>query len=224
MKDKQKDFWENEQVLKRRFPAHPVIEAFALPKVNKIVDVIKQSSGKIYTKDMSLLDAGAGNGYFSFYLNKYFNVTCLDFSRNILSVNPVSMKIQASAFQMPFKKSSFDVVFCGNMLHHIEDPSAVIEEMARVTSMYIAIVEPNRYNPFMLLVSLLSKEDKLVMKYTSNYLRTLVKDKLRILWQGTSGFILPNSVPIELLPFLKLIEPFMFPKIYNILIGERNDI
>ena len=67
MKHDQKDFWENEQVIKRRSPAHPVIEAFAIPKVKKIVDVIKQSSGKNYTKGMSLLDAGAGNGYFSFY-------------------------------------------------------------------------------------------------------------------------------------------------------------
>lgn len=224
MKDIQKDFWENEQVLKRRPPAHPVIEAFASPKVKKIVDIVKKSVGKNYTKGMSLLDTGAGNGHFSFYLNKYFNVTCLDFSRNILSINPISMKIQASAFQMPFKESSFDVVFCGNLLHHIKDPSTVIEEMARVTSMYVVIVEPNRYNPFMFLVSILSKEDRLVMKYTSEYLRALVKDKLRILWQGTSGFILPNTVPIGLLPFFKAIEPFMFPKIYNILIGERNDI
>ena len=218
----QKDFWENEQVRLRRHPTHPVIEAFALPEVRReIAEIIQQHIGSENISGLSLLDAGCGNGYFTYYLDHVFNVTCLDFSKAILSVNPCPKKIQASAFEMPFRDNSFDVVFCANLLHHIENPLLVINEMARVSSRFIAIVEPNRYNPFMLLIALMSREDRLVIRYSPRYLRSLVTDTFRILWQDTSGFILPNTTPVCMLPFCKAVEPFLIPKIYNALVAEK---
>jgi ubiquinone/menaquinone biosynthesis C-methylase UbiE len=216
----QRQFWEGKKVLKRRSPSHPVIKAFALPKVKQILDVIKKEKE---FNNLTLMDIGCGNGYFSFYLDRYFKVTCLDFSHNILSVCPLSRKIQGSALKLPVRDNSFSIAFCGNLLHHIQKPSLVIDEMIRVSSRYIVIIEPNVFNPLMLLMGLISKEDRTVINYTSRYLNSLVKGKAKTLYQGTDGFILPNKTPEKILPILKKVEPWFYPKLYHIVIAEKNN-
>jgi len=221
MADLQKEFWESERVFKRRHPSHPVIEAFAVPKIKQILDIMMLKGERLNTNDLTMLEAGAGNGYFSYYLSNFFELTCLDFSRNILSINPADNKIVASATHIPFKNRSFKIVFCANLLHHINDPLIVINEMIRVSSRYIVIIEPNRNNPLMLMLSALSKEERLVSKYTGKYLETLLQNRVKILWKGTSGFILPNKTPKLLLSLLKRVEPFLYPKFYNVVIAEK---
>jgi len=54
----QKKYWEKE----RRSPEHPVIEAFASPKINYIRDYVNLS------KNTKLLDVGCGNGFFTICL------------------------------------------------------------------------------------------------------------------------------------------------------------
>ena len=219
----QKDYWEDKKVLRRRDPLHPVIEAFALPKVKKIIAKIRKQNSLSIKKNTqnTLLDVGSGNGYFSHYLSLFFNVSSLDFSHNILSISPTKKKIQASATEIPFKSNSFDVVFCANLLHHVENPSVVIKEMIRVSSRYVVTIEPNRYNPLMIIVALLSKEDRLLLRFTSRYIAGLMRDNMEIISQEKTGFILPNKTPNLLLPILKKVEPFLFPKMYHLLIAEK---
>ena len=83
-----------------------------------------------------LLDVGSGNGYVSYYLNRYFDVTCVDFSHNILTTCPIEKRVQALATDLPFPDNSFDIVFCSNLLHHLDDPVTVLKEMARVSNRY----------------------------------------------------------------------------------------
>lgn len=216
----QHEYWEDEKVLKRRSVTHPAIEAFAVPKVKRVVDLIERDLGKS-VEGMSAVDVGSGNGYFSYYLSKYFDISCLDYSHNILSICPIEKKVQASATEMPFRDSSFDVVFCANILHHVQEPSEVIEEMLRVSSRYIVIIEPNRYNPFMLLLAYLSKADRSITKFSSKYLLDLVKGHVEIISAETSGFILPNKTPPFMVPLMRVIEPLFFPKIYHLIVAKK---
>jgi len=219
----QKEFWEDDKVLGRRTPSHPVIEMFAQPKIDLIRNILGKYESNNHQGKMSLLDIGCGNGYFSYYLARYFDVTCIDFSRNILSVCPVIKKIQASALALPAADRSYNITFCANLLHHIKDPLHVIDEMIRVSSRYVVVIEPNAMNPLMVLIALISKEDRAVINYTSKFINSLLTGRCEILFQGTSGFILPNITPLSLLSIIKAAEPYLWPKLYHIVVAKKYD-
>jgi ubiquinone/menaquinone biosynthesis C-methylase UbiE len=214
----QKEFWEDKSVLKRRPPEHPVIEAFARPKVDEIVRLVERDAP---SQGMTLLDVGSGNGYFSHHLKRRFDVTALDFSRKILSICPIEKKVQAAAERVPFRDGAFDVVFAANLLHHAPEPVDIIDEMLRVCSRYVVLVEPNRLNPFMFLISQVSRTDRSILRFSSGYMRGLVKGKAELLLAQTTGFILPNVTPLSVLPLLKALEPFLFPKMFHLLVARK---
>lgn len=217
----QKEYWENKKISKRRSPLHPVIEAFARPKVDKIIETIRQDTPHFFSQKNRLLDIGSGNGYLSHYLNNPFDVTCLDFSRNMLSICPLEKKIQASASLLPFKAASFDIVFCANLLHHVERPSLVISEMTRVSSRYVIVLEPNRNNPLMFLFALVMRADRNIIKLSAATLKRLTEQRLDIMLLEPTGSILPNVTPLFLLPLLKDIEMTLHPKFYQLLIAKK---
>lgn len=187
---KQKEFWENKKRAERRRPNHPVIEAFVSPKINFIKKTIR-----ILPKN-TLLDVGCGNGYFTYHLAKLCDVTGLDFSEQMLKINPHHKLIQGDAESLPFKDNSFDIVFCSNLLHHLKNPQTAVREMWRVAKNYVILSEPNRNNPLMLLFGLIKKEERGSLKFTKNYMNKLAtKASLIMLKSFTSGLIFPNKTP-----------------------------
>lgn len=117
----QKKFWDRTRG--RRQPDHPVVRAFAEPKVNFIKESIQE-------KIESILDVGCGNGFFTRPLAKWAKCTALDFSQRMLELNPVdAVKVCGDVLSMPFADDSFDLVFCSNLLHHVSDPAAAVLEM-----------------------------------------------------------------------------------------------
>jgi 2-polyprenyl-3-methyl-5-hydroxy-6-metoxy-1,4-benzoquinol methylase len=141
----------------------------------------------------------------------------------MLSICPVAEKVQASATDLPFKRKSFDVVFCANLLHHVEDPKIVINEMIEVARDFLVVVEPNLYNPLMCLFSLLNKSERGLLKLNSKYLAGLVReDKAKRLFFKAEGFVFPNKTPGPLLPIIVKIERFLFPKLYWLFIAKVN--
>jgi SAM-dependent methyltransferase len=217
----QKEFWEDSKVLKRRTPGHPVIEAFARPKVRSIIEAIERDLHTPVTRNMALLDVGSGNGYFSYYLNEHFTVTCLDYSHKILSICPLKNKIQAAAERIPFQDNAFTVTFGANLLHHAEDPKVIINEMLRVCSGYLVLIEPNRMHPLMALFSQISRTDRAILKFSTGYMRSLVQGQTWLISLTTAGNILPNMTPTSLLPILKKMEPLLRPRLYHILIAKK---
>ena len=188
--NQQKKFQESKFIKKRREPNHPVVKAFAQPKVNFLKKYTSLSN------DFTLLDVGCGNGYFTHYLAKLYDVTGLDFSKEMLNQNSHHKLVQGDAENLPFKNSSFDIVFCSNLLHHLADPKIAIKEMIRVSNKYIILSEPNRNNPLMYLFGLLKKEENGLLKINKKYLNRICIDQnlepIKIL---TSGFIFPNKTP-----------------------------
>ena len=214
--DKQKDFWS--QVAKRRPPDHPVVVAFAQPKVDFVRLCIEKDQGK--SKIKQILDVGCGNGFFTRPLAAWADCTALDFSQRMLDLNPVkAIKVCGDVKSMPFPDNKFDLVFCSNLLHHISNPVVAVFEMRRVSSKYIVLSEPNRNNPFMFAFGLIKSVERGSLKFSPNYLAELAAQaELRPLCLETMGAIVPNKTPRSLLWFFKLLDGKFPMSFYNVMV------
>lgn len=209
----QQSYWESPQ--KRRSPQHITVRAFVQPKIDYIQNVIARESEDL--SHLSLLDVGCGNGYFSYYFEKICDTTCLDYSEFMLSINPCKKKVLASAAEIPFPNDSFDMVFCSNLLHHLQNPILVITEMRRVSKKYVIVSEPNGGNFFMVLFGVMKKEERMTLKYTMQYLKNILKEAgLTIISSSTMGSVTPNKTPAFLPPIL----PRLNIGLYNIVITQ----
>lgn len=221
---KQKKFWESPEVKKRRTPVHPVIKAFAEPKISCILQELKKA-GEI-PSEMTIADVGCGNGFLSYYLEKEFKeLVCSDFSQSILDVNPCANKICANVENLPFADQSFDIVFSSNILHHLSDPIVAIREMKRVAKKYVIISDVNRSNLIFSVYGFLKKEERGINRLPADYIeRYFAELGMEIISRKDLGLILPNITKEFMLPFLKaaetsrLITPF-----YSMAIAKVSD-
>jgi len=85
-----------------------------------------------------ILDLGSGLGYFAEKISACASMTvCVDIcSDNLLTIQkrravPLVL-LHASAEAMPFKDASFDKVLCSEVIEHIQNENAVLDEIARV--------------------------------------------------------------------------------------------
>lgn len=101
----------------------------------------------------TILDIGCGTGEDAFYLSKIarkvyaFDIEKADIWRKFLSSKLIFSV--ADAYNIPFKDSTFDGIFLKDVLHHVDHPEKILEEIKRVArkGALIFIVEANRYNP-----------------------------------------------------------------------------
>lgn len=92
----------------------------------------------------SVLDIGARDGYFSVLLTRYFpEVTALDLERPAFE-HPGVITVKGDVTKLQFPDSSFDCVFCAEVLEHIHDLQAACDEIVRVARRYIVIGVPFR--------------------------------------------------------------------------------
>ncbi|MDP8215693.1 MAG: class I SAM-dependent methyltransferase [Candidatus Euphemobacter frigidus] len=204
-KKNQKDYWEREDLTRRRSPEHPVIAAYVLPKINVIRRYVN------LTEQTRLLDVGCGNGFFTFYFDKICDASGVDYSEKMLQMNPVKKTFLMEASDLKFEDNSFDVLFCHALLHHVEDIDKVVREMRRVSKKYVIILEPNRNNPLMFLFSLIVREERKALKFSLSYLREIArKNGLHIVTSFSYGMTVPNKTPASLLPLASLFN-FKYP-------------
>ncbi len=193
-KSNQMTYWESRR--RRRDPAHPVIARFAAGKIDLIRAHLPAGGGRL-----SMLEVGAGNGYFSAHLDPHFDLTCLDFSPNMLEMNPLppERKVVGDAEALDVDDDAFDVVFCANLLHHLEDPACAVAEMRRVARRHVVLIEPNALNPAMFLFGAFKKEERGTLAFTPNYITGLCTGAGMTIRMFTShGAILPNKTPTSL--------------------------
>jgi len=97
--------------------------------------------------ESSILDAGAGGGYFSFlYAEKGAEVCAMDISRSavdkIAALDPRIQPLAADLAHMPFRAPTFDIVHCFDVLYHILDDrdwQATVEGLARASRRFILL-------------------------------------------------------------------------------------
>jgi ubiquinone/menaquinone biosynthesis C-methylase UbiE len=58
---------------------------------------------------------------------------------------PKGVLLQGSGYELPFEDGAFDVVFECGVLHHVADPSRMVDEMIRVARRAIFISDSNRF-------------------------------------------------------------------------------
>ena len=212
----QKDYWERKALEKRRSPDHPVVRHYALSKIAQIRRYVELE------KKTRLLDVGCGNGSFSLPFSSICGTVGVDFSEKMLARNPIPQKFLMDASHLAFQDLSFDVVFCHALLHHVENPVAVLKEMKRVSRRYVVILEPNRANPLMYLFSALVPEERKALDFSLGYLKGKMEESgLKMIAALSHGMTVPNKTPGFLLPLVKKLD---FPQPWgmtNILIGER---
>jgi ubiquinone/menaquinone biosynthesis C-methylase UbiE len=99
----------------------------------------------------SLLDVGAGTGRGVRFL--------LSRNRSVQGIEPVKalidqaekrgvakgLIVEGSGYSLPFEDHSFDAVFECGILHHVAEPSRVVNEMMRVAKRAVFLSDSNRF-------------------------------------------------------------------------------
>ncbi|MFC1724218.1 class I SAM-dependent methyltransferase [candidate division KSB1 bacterium] len=216
---KKEDYYKDDGILTYRDPYDPVVKAYVFPKLKKINDTIPNDGS------LTLLDVGCGNGTFTVYLKEMFKTYGTDYSIKMLSNISGTLPLALSdAHDLPFKASSFDVVFESNMIHHIDNETVVLEEMTRLSRKYIILIEPNIFNPPMALFSMIHKPDRKLFKLRFKKLKSFLKNRgFHCKKTIRTGMVFQNATPRFLLPFLKIFD-INFPiGAYTILVFEKSE-
>lgn len=218
---RQRTYWNDSVQRERRDPRGPIIAAYTQPKIRYILRNIH------LPKEATILDVGAGNGYFSYEWNQYAPTTAVDYSPVILEKNPIGRKFVMDARSMAFPNTTFDLVFCHALLHHIDahDRLQVVQEMARVSKRYVVYIEPNILNPIIAGFSTLKREEHGALRFTPDYVRSFArKANLRIIASCSWGLLTPNRMPFATIfsSFFRLFErPFPLG-VTTIVVAEKS--
>lgn len=203
--DRQRQYWEAES--SHRAVAHPIVAGFARQRWAHLhsrlpIDEIETA-----------LDVGAGSGFSTAYAPQHWRITASDGSWNMLRQNPASQRVLADATRLPFRDAAFDVAFCWELLHHIDEPWRALAEMRRVSRRFVFFFEPNPLNPAQAGFALADTEHRWVFRFTPRYLkRQAALAGLRIVDYQRVGLIFPNKTPAWLFALLRR-APFRIPGI-----------
>jgi ubiquinone/menaquinone biosynthesis C-methylase UbiE len=192
----EKDYWETTTNLGeiKRAPDHPVVKFFSNQRIDHMKNFIDFDSIK------TALDVGCGLGLSSFHFPPHIDIVGVDFSFRNLKLNQTSKKSQSSAYLLPFKTKSIDLVFGWDFLHHLEFPERAISEMIRVSKRYVVLFEPNARNPIQFLYGLFNKNERGTLKFNKDMLQTLVdQTHLTLLDSRNVGWVFAGASPQFLL-------------------------
>jgi len=201
--------------------SHPVVKAFAKQRVRFIADILRSARLK------TALDVGCGDGFGMSHMQSLVKVIhgC-DRSGKMLEANPAgdSLLEQCDARNLPYGDGHFDLVYCWELLHHVENPRRIVAEMARVAGKAVLICEPNCLNPAMALFGLLKREERGLLRFTPSFPATLMRSSgLRHIRRFTVGWFPPNRTP-ALLARVLLKAPFRIPVfgMYTITVARKD--
>lgn|SRR5574341_366120 len=206
--EQQQIYWEGEKHGYRDC-THPVIRAFSEQRLSFLSDWIS------FNQLESALDVGCGNGFSSYYMSQLIpNVWAVDRSHSMLRRHPLIEQRRlslADGRELPFPDNSFDLVYCWEVLHHIDRPELVLAEMTRISRRYVLVAEPNRNNPAQFAFALLQPEHRWVLRFSLRYLEGLFnRVGLEVPHSAVGGWLFPNVTPVWLSSFI-LRLPYSWP-------------
>ena len=197
----QREYWERDDLARRRPPDHPAVAAYVASRIKAIRRVVPiERSSKV-------LDVGCGSGAFTYHLDRICDVTGVDTSQRMLDMNPVPRVHLMDAEALDLPDRSFDVVLAHALLHHLDDPSAAVREMARVSRRWVVLMEPNRNNPLMFAFAAIVRAERATLRFTPGYLRRLAEASgVRTVDVWASGLLVPNKTPTSIAPLLARLD------------------
>lgn len=128
------------------------------------------------------LEIGCGEGNNLFRLTRHADCYGIDLFRRKLQFAskevPAARLATASAEQLPFADGSFQTVVIRDVLHHMEDPGAVLGEAMRVLAPggRFWLLEPNSRNPVVRLQIGLVPAEAGARKFNRDYVAGLLRD------------------------------------------------
>ncbi len=170
----------------------------------------------------NILDIGCGEGLSIKYLKQIYpkkNYYGIDLSLSQLAgAKKYSSNICVSKTEsLPFLDKKFDLVIFNSVLHHVSNLYLSLAETVRVTvnKGKLIIIEPNRFNPLIVLLSLFKKHErgqlKLDYKKITNELKNKI-DNIDISYMNCLCYPYQRFPSSKLLPLIKKIEKsFLFP-------------
>lgn len=97
----------------------------------------------------SLIDVGCGEGFLLKHLSEnVIKKKCFAIDYNFNEIKDTIKNTffcdvaQASIYEMPFAEKSFDMVICTEVLEHLENPVAALEEIFRICNKYVLLSVP----------------------------------------------------------------------------------
>lgn len=181
-------------------------------------------------ENTTILDVGCGDGFgASFVLNgfRYSKYVGLDLSMKKLKRTKEFIKkshtLLADAEELPFKKSSFDVVFCFETLEHLINPEKALQEIKRVVKddglCLISIPIDSTFQEKLL--KLFNKVKSRKKNTFNEHIQFFSLSRILNLFKNNSFIILSNSYCVFLFPFchtfIKHISYSTWAKIDNLL-------
>ena len=198
----QRQFWESGGIYRRS--DHPVVALFAGQRIAYL-----QRTG-VFDGVRTLLDVGAGNGFSSAHYPRAIWVVACDFAEGMLAANPTRDRVRSLAYRLPFRDRTFDLATCWEVLHHADDPVAVVREMLRVAKR-IVVFEPNRNHPGHLWLGATRPEERACLRFTPGHVRRIMRAAGgAIRTHVRCGLLFPNITPLGVARLLVRL-PFRAP-------------
>lgn len=170
---------------------HPIVRLHVKDKISFIKNNLELGPGT------TILEIGAGSGYFTQPLSSLGKVIATDANQGILRLNPVKNKRIADASNLPFDDNSFDVVMAFDVLHHLDHPEQAVSEMRRVSKKHVVIVEPNANNMLQKAFMVFAPKEWGTYRFTTQYLKDVIlKSGLQILKFEHIGRLITPNIPL----------------------------
>jgi SAM-dependent methyltransferase len=111
---------------------------------------------------------------------------------------PRGQFVAGSAEALPFADGSFDHVLIRDLIHHIPDPTRMIDECARVLAPggRIDVLEPCRWNPLIALHAITQPAERGELRSTPGYLSQLLARRFAV-----AGVTRHQALPLHRLVF-----------------------
>lgn len=113
----------------------------------RIIDELRMMIGN---REVSILDAGCGEGFISRMIAAEFpkaRVTGLEYTAEALAAAKEMGKgieyVQGNIMEMPFDDNSFDLICCTEVLEHLDNPDKALMELMRTGREGVLITVPH---------------------------------------------------------------------------------
>jgi ubiquinone/menaquinone biosynthesis C-methylase UbiE len=208
----------------------------AVLATQKQTDEIHALINRFFSKPISILDMGCGDGTYTFQMAMVVHpkkITGFDMSEQAIRTAKKHIpnnKKSTITFDIGdlynvaslYKKGRFELGILRGVLHHMEDPARAIREISKVVDS-VVVLEPNGYNPILKIIEKISPYHR--EHGEKSYWPPHVNK-----WFTNAGYsivsqqyfsIIPYFFPDVLVKLLKPIEPCVetIPIIRNIFCG-----
>lgn len=127
-----------------------LIARFDLRMLQLLKQTTSENSHMFSGKEISLLDAGCGEGFIAEQIKQYFpkwNITGVDGAEEAVlfakkHVKGVSFEV-GNLYSLDFPNRAFDIVVCSEVLEHLDDHELALKELNRVSKLVLLLTVPH---------------------------------------------------------------------------------